>query len=178
MADLGFFPQNSAFDPTLFAVQWDVVFEVLAMIIILAFMIERALAVLFESRLFLQVEVRREQEQNKGTFKPLIAFGVAAACCYVWRFDALSILLQQERASILGVLLTGAVIAGGSKASIKLFHDVFNAKSTEYDRIKRNQDESEAPAQTRQRNAPKTPPRGGRERESSSREEAPEAEVK
>ena len=40
-----FFPASAATDPNLFALNWETVFEVLATIVILAFLLERALAV-------------------------------------------------------------------------------------------------------------------------------------
>ena len=41
-------------DPNLFHLDWGRVFEVLVAIVIMAFLMERALAVLFESRIFIR----------------------------------------------------------------------------------------------------------------------------
>ena len=119
----------SSLDPNLFAIKWDVVAEILVTIIVLSFFVERALSLLFESRWFLGIETLREGK-GKGSFKPLIAFGASAALCVLWHFDALSIIVTQESSTLFGCLLTGGVIAGGSKASIKLFHDVMDVRST------------------------------------------------
>lgn len=109
-------------DPNLFHVDWERTFEALVLIIILAFVVERALAVLFE----VPIIVARVPSGAKA----LVAVGVSIWVCYVWHFDALSIIILAERTSVPGYIVTGAVIAGGSKASIKLFHDLLDVKST------------------------------------------------
>lgn len=129
MENMTLVPTDAPVDPTLFAVNWDVTFEVLVMIVVLAFFMERALAVLFESELY----VRLKEKHPRINAKTSIAF-VAAAGCWLWQFDGLSILLQREQMTVLGTVLTGAVIAGGSKAAIKLFHDVLDVKSSAYRR--------------------------------------------
>ena len=96
--------------------------EVLFAIVVLSFLIERALAPLFESRFFLK-------RFEKKSFKELIAFAIGALVCWQWQFDAFSILLVQEQTSIYGSILTGSVVAGGSKASVKLFRDMMGVKS-------------------------------------------------
>jgi hypothetical protein len=122
-------PSGDSLDPNLFVLRWDVAFEVLGALVLLSFILERALAVLFESRLFVGLE-RRRNATRQGTYKPLIAFAVAALACILWKFDAVSIILTREKISILGCLITGAVLAGGSKASVKLFHDVLGVYSS------------------------------------------------
>ena len=109
-------------DPNLFFVDWPRTFEVLAAIVVLAFFIERALSILFESSFF----IKRFQGKS---FKELIAFIVSALVCWFWKIDALSIIFVQEDVTIPGVILTGAIIAGGSKASIKLFTDLLDFRS-------------------------------------------------
>ena len=110
-------------DPNLFHLNGERLIEVFFAIVILAFILERALAVLFEHRSFIN------RAKGKG-LKEIIAFAVAALVCWYWEFDALSILFPKEHVTIYGELITAAVIAGGSKASIKLFRDVIGAKST------------------------------------------------
>ncbi len=110
-------------DPNLFHLNGERLIEVFFAIVILAFILERALAVLFEHRSFVK------RAKGKG-LKEIIAFVVAALICWYWEFDALSILFPKEHVTIYGELITAAVIAGGSKASIKLFRDVIGAKST------------------------------------------------
>lgn len=117
-----------ASDPRKFTINWEMVGEVLLMVIVLAFLVERALALLFESRWFIEIEKRREAAQQ-GSYKPLIAFAVSAAGCVMWQFDALSIILLRDTWTVLGAMITGGVVAGGSKAAVKLFHDVLEVKS-------------------------------------------------
>ena len=110
-------------DPNLFAVDQPRLLEVLLMIVVLSFLVERALAVIFESRPFVNLIA------DTG-IKELVAFSVSFGVCALWNFDALSILMPQPKTQLLGEALTGAVIAGGSKASIKLFHDLMHVMST------------------------------------------------
>ena len=110
-------------DPNLFHLDWERTAEVLVAIIVLAFLIERALAVLFESRFFMN----RWKERS---LKELIAFVVSALACWYWDFDAISMIFLKEKVTILGMVITGGIVAGGSKASIRLFRDLMKIKST------------------------------------------------
>src|SRR5262245_27041968 len=113
-------------DPNLFAIDGERLFEVLLTIVVLSFFVERALAVLFETGWF----VDWSSKHSKKGVKEMIALGVAFAVCRFWDFDALSILLVKSKTQLWGQALTAAIIAGGSKASIKFFHDVIDAKSS------------------------------------------------
>ncbi len=126
---------GGSLDPNLFALKWDQIFEVLMAIVILAFFQERALALIFESSAWLNFEARRKG-QHKGDFKPLIAFIVGALICVGWRFDAVSVILSRETITVLGSVLTGAVVAGGAKASLTLFHDVLGVYTSSYKQAK------------------------------------------
>jgi hypothetical protein len=44
-------------------------------------------------------------------------------------------IILTERTTPLGAALTGAIVAGGSKASIKLFHDVLNIRSSAHEQV-------------------------------------------
>ena len=110
-------------DPNLFAVDMERLFEVLVAIIVLSFFIERALALVFENR---WVVGPLSQKGVKEPITFLVAFGVVR----FWDFDALSIIFTKEHTQLWGHALTAAIIAGGSKASIKFFHDVMNAMSS------------------------------------------------
>lgn len=110
-------------DPNLFHLDWERVGEVLVAIVILAFLLERALAVLFESRFF----IKRWKEKS---LKELIAFVVGVLACWYWDFDAVSMIFLKEKVTILGMVITGGIVAGGSKGSVKLFRDVMGFKST------------------------------------------------
>lgn len=110
-------------DPALFRINWDVLLEVFGVIVVLAFFVERMLSLVFEHRYFVRLL------DEKGVKEP-IAFAVALGIVRYWNFDALSIILNAEAVSWWGQIVTAAIIAGGSKASIKLFHDVMGARST------------------------------------------------
>ena len=110
-------------DPALFRIDWEVLAEVLSIIIVLSFFVERALSIVFEHRLFIRLL------DEKGIKEPLSLLASLAVVKY-WNFDALSIVLNADKTSWLGYIITAAIISGGSKASIKLFHDVLNTKST------------------------------------------------
>src|SRR5262245_1250690 len=109
-------------DPNLFHLDWDRLFEVLVTVIVLSFFLERALALVFEHRLYVRAL------DTKGLKEP-IAFLLALVVCRRWHFDAVSMTILAERTSLLGEVITAAVIAGGSEASIKLFHDTMDVKS-------------------------------------------------
>ena len=100
----------------------------LSVIVILSFLLERALAPFFESRLFIG------RLKKKG-MKEMIAVILGALICIVWQFDAISVIVLKDSMTLFGEIITGAVIAGGSKASIKLFRDVLGFKSTAQDEV-------------------------------------------
>ena len=101
----------------------------LVAIVVVSFLLERALALLFETRFFIN------RAQGKS-LKELIAFAFGVLVCWYWDFDAFSTILLKEKVTILGVVLTGGIIAGGSKASVKLFRDIPRFRSTaEADRL-------------------------------------------
>jgi hypothetical protein len=104
-------------DPNLFHLDWDRLSEILATIVVLAFMLERALALLFEQKAFVR------KLGDRGVKEP-IAFIVAFLVCWKWNFDALSMTLLTDKTNLIGEAITAGVIAGGSKASLKLFRDV------------------------------------------------------
>ena len=110
-------------DPNLFYLDFERLFEVLLAIVVLAFLLERTLAVVFESRLFV------EKLAGK-TFKEPIAIAIGAIVCLIWDFDAISIIFVKDETTLLGAIITGGIVAGGSKASIKLFRDLMKVMSS------------------------------------------------
>jgi len=109
-------------DPNMFYIDWTRVSEVLVAIVIVSFILERGLALLFETRWF----ISRYKDRS---LKEPIAFIVAAFVCIFWEFDAVSAILLKEKMTVPGELITAGIVAGGSKASIKLFRDVLKLKS-------------------------------------------------
>lgn len=126
-------------DPNFFHLDWERTGEVLVALVVMAFLLERALALLFESRFF----IKRFSEKS---LKELIAFGVAVLVCWYWKFDAISTIFLTEQTTMLGMVITGGIVAGGSKGSIKLFRDVMGFKSTAQN-LKEAQDKAKTPKQ-------------------------------
>ena len=110
-------------DPNLFHIDWERLFEVLVAIVVVSFLVERALALLFETRFFIK------HAQGKS-LKELLAFIAGVVICWYWDFDAFSMIFLKEQVTVVGVVITGAIVAGGSKASIKLFRDLLGFRST------------------------------------------------
>jgi hypothetical protein len=113
----------SQIDPNLFHLDWDRVSEVLVALILLSFLVERFLSVIFESYWFI------EKAENRHLKEP-IAFAVSLAVCWVWDFDAVSMIILADRTNPFGYIITAGVIAGGSKASIAVFRQWLGIKST------------------------------------------------
>jgi hypothetical protein len=105
-------------DPNLFYINYERTFEVLVTIVVLSMIVERTLSLLFESRPFI------EKTKNIHGLKEAISFVVCVAVCIFWQFDALTIIIVSgDKMTIPGMILTGGIVAGGSKGSIKLFKD-------------------------------------------------------
>jgi hypothetical protein len=121
-------------DPSLYHVDYERLVEVLISIVVFSFLIERALSVLFESRLFIDRISSTDDEGNvikKKGVKEVVALIVCIAFAYGWDFDAITIITQSGDASTIGgIIITGGVIAGGSKASIGLFKDLLGFMSS------------------------------------------------
>ena len=105
-----------------FAIDGERLFNVLIVIVIASFFIERALALVFENKWLV------DRLSNRGLKEP-IAFAVSFVVCRHWDFDAISVLFGRAGAQLWGQIATGAIIAGGSKASLALFHNVMGAMS-------------------------------------------------
>ncbi len=150
-------------DPNLFHLDWERTIEALMGIVVLSFFVERACAVLFESRWWISrfqdarvsmsppnednaaaAEIKPPKEKEKlpaqkplqplpGQRYPLkefLAFALAFVICLQWDFDAVSIIMLSEKTQLYGVIITAAVVAGGSKGSVALFHNLLKIQST------------------------------------------------
>ncbi len=104
-------------DPNFFTVNWERLIEVLTMIVILAFFVERALTWLFQIKWY-------EDYLKPLHIKPFIAFALSYGVCYFWDFDALSIILVKEKMETLGFVVTAGIIAGGSKGALELLRNI------------------------------------------------------
>jgi hypothetical protein len=109
-------------EPLLYQLEWDVAIEVLFTIVLLSFFVERALSLVFEHRLY--------DATFGGTgVTEVIAMVVSVLVVRYCGFDALAVVMRRESNDWFGYIITGAIVAGGSKASIKLFHDLLNVRS-------------------------------------------------
>jgi len=96
----------------------------LAQLVVIALLLERALAFVYEYHWFKWVSDRIDG------IKAPIALIVSTVACSMYRFDVLAQLFHQSdaaaRPSRLGIVLTAAIIAGGSGGAIALFQGVLN----------------------------------------------------
>jgi hypothetical protein len=115
-------------DPNMFHLGWERVFEVLVTIVIISFILERGLALVFESRQFIRLNEDVKLRIGRGLKEP-IAFTIAVLVCVYWEFDAVSMILLRESTTLAGAIITGGIIAGGSKAAVKLFRDTLGFRS-------------------------------------------------
>ncbi len=112
-------------DPNLFHIDYERLFEVLLTIVVLSMIVERTLSLLFESRPFIK------RTENRHGLRELISFVVSVAVCIYWQFDAVTIIIvSSDVMTIPGMVITGGIVAGGSKGSIKLFKDVLGFMSS------------------------------------------------
>lgn len=129
-------PDSTLFDPNQFAIDWATLFEMLALIILLAFVVERALAMVYESTPFVKFSLKRKLA-DKGDFKTLGAFILSSLVTMLFQIDLVAVILSHAHTSLFGELLTASVIAGGSKASIALFRNILDVKSGDVDRAEK-----------------------------------------
>lgn len=94
----------------------ELIFNSFLLITILSILVERSLALFFEQK-WVAVQLA-----GKG-LKEIIAFGVCFAVCKTWNIDVISSILSID-SKLLGIFITAAATAGGSKASIVLFKEV------------------------------------------------------
>lgn len=93
------------------------IFDSFMLATILAVLVERSLALFFENKFVGRI--------IKGkALKDLIAFCLCFAICKLWSIDIISLMVSSDKPQTLGYILTASAIAGGSKASIKLFQDI------------------------------------------------------
>lgn len=138
-------------DPNLFHLDYERTFELIVSISIIAIFIERALAVIFESRWFIEkteghpaqpeqiviedgkqkvIPAKKEKTKIRG-IREIIAFVVSFGVCYFWDLDAISILLQtKEIVTVPGIFLTAGIVSGGAKGSNALFQNFLNVMSS------------------------------------------------
>jgi hypothetical protein len=132
-------------DPNLFHLDWERTFEALVGMVVLSLLVERALSLLFESRWWIaRFEDPRigkpdaaklpppepQPAAKRVPLKEFLAFVLSLVVCLSWDFDAVSIIFLTRQTSTLGIVVTAAIVAGGSKSSVALFQDVMKVMSS------------------------------------------------
>ena len=112
------------------SIDGDHTWKILYLITVLAFMIERALAVIFEHRIWL-----RWFERFKGT-KELVTLFVAYKIVAWAHFDALALLMDRPSVGK-SQFLTALIVAGGSKGAIKLMQEYLDIRKPEIREIEK-----------------------------------------
>ena len=126
--------------PHLLIINSERLFQVLIVVIVLSFFVERALALVFENRWVVA------GISGRGLKEPL-AFVACLVVCREWQFDALSSLFGKSN-NWWGYAVTAAITAGGSKASIALFQNALGALSSAEAKRKRPDSASKRPARS------------------------------
>jgi hypothetical protein len=75
-------------------------------------------------------ELQKSLPGRRYPLKEFLVFLLALVICRVWDFDAVSIILLSERTQLIGIIITAAIVAGGSKGSIELFHRLLGVRSS------------------------------------------------
>lgn len=104
--------------------QYDDIGKTLVVLTVLAFFVERALALVFEHDWWVALEAKR----NVGWVKEFLALFVSYCICKAGSFDALVSVLKMESSSQFSMLITAMVIAGGSKGAIRLMQGYLDIK--------------------------------------------------
>ena len=125
----------------------------LFIVVVLSFIIERALAIVFELPP-IDEKIRFVPNPNNParprSIKGYIACAASVAICIAYDFDLLKVIFETEEATTdetedtfvsIGMILTGLVVAGGSQASVKLFQDVLGVTRERRDQLKQLQEQ-------------------------------------
>jgi hypothetical protein len=112
-------------DPNFIHLDWERTFDALMLVVLFAIIVERALSVLFQSQFYIE-------HLHRDGLKETLAVVASIALCAYWKLDAVGMILLTETTTVPGYLVTGALVAGGSKGSLKLFQDFFDLQSTAF----------------------------------------------
>jgi hypothetical protein len=101
---------------------WEMTIAAVVQVAIIALLMERALAIVFEHPWFVK------RLQGRG-IKEIVAVGVAWSVCTTWDLDVFGSVLSRADHHRLGTILTALTVAGGSKVSQTLF-ELWGIKSS------------------------------------------------
>ncbi|HVZ81836.1 MAG TPA: hypothetical protein VHE12_13700 [bacterium] len=99
--------------PDFFEADYGQLTEAIFVVVLLSFVIERVLAVVFEHALY------KKYLDGRGLSAPL-AVALSFVVCWKFHFDLLAILFKAQAAGGGGTLLTAMLISGGSKGTMAL----------------------------------------------------------
>lgn len=120
-------------DPMFFTVNWELVLEAVGTVVLISFIVERSLAVFFESRWY--IEKSKSSSSPMRKIKEPTAYLISLLVCLAFGFNMMAVVFPNSEgfpAEAMGFLLTAGVIAGGSKGSIRLFRDLLGFQSNAY----------------------------------------------
>lgn len=113
--------------------EWEPVVNELVKVVVLAFLVERALAVIFDME-------RVEPKLEHRDLKPVIAVAASIALCYGLEINVVGKLAPgaplANNLEWLGIAVTGLVVAGGSAGAVKLLQDVLGFRRSTRDETK------------------------------------------
>ena len=104
----------------------------LAKLVVLAMLLERALIIIFDYRWY------KAKLDGYGLKVP-ISLMTSWIICNFYKFDVLSALFEPDKPTAMGVLLTAAIVSGGSAAAITLFQGVLKFSKEAQDSLKEAQ---------------------------------------
>ncbi len=117
----------------------------LGKLVILSMVIERGLAFIFEHKWFVDVFTKEDispddppksiQKSKVPGLKGIIALSVSIFLCVTYKFDILSVLFSRGSAELLGKVITGVVVAGGSSGAIAIFQGFLNINKESRDAL-------------------------------------------
>lgn len=130
--------------------QWSLLIAGLTKLVVLAFVLERSLAYLFEHPWILALErdltlrpapvaalsgVEQEDEGSAAQtarrgLKSLIALGAAWGLCSTFNFNILAGLYPNDNHTGWGILLTAIIVAGGSQGAVTLMQSVLGLRAS------------------------------------------------
>lgn len=116
---------------------FDDIIKALTIVVLLSFVVERVLALIFEWDAWARFEKWWDEwltARNQGPFrlKEPIAATLSIWICTYMKFDLLALIFHERskepHGDFLGMIVTALVVAGGSKGAIKLLQDTLGVR--------------------------------------------------
>lgn len=121
------------------------VLSALGILVVAATFVERALAFVFEHKWFVKLFMHEEPDPTDNTkicltskipgLKGIIALALSMFICFVYKFDVLSVLFNNDQNAEVGMVLTAFILAGGSAGAIAIFQGYLNISKDSRDAI-------------------------------------------